>query len=324
MTRHIDHAPQYPNNPNNRRYHQGSDGRLQDTQNPVHSERFADPYGGSAPAHPDGPRGELKRPKDSKTVLKVVGAIGAASLAAGAAFGIYNYNKLKDLTDDIKDGADRTVSAPYNPGETDGSIDYSKIDIATYPSAEFAMLPTSVKIDKCAPYIDQKITDGAAEKYDLAVRAANPNAYTLEPGGIGTGSINDQPQQLVNRHYVKLDIIRTETNLNLAKNALWCISSTAAMYNAYEDSLINSRTGRPVLSGVGNEAAVIPPTSSFANTEANGRPTKVVVGIDRKDKKVVDFVFQEEKGDKSSEVLTSEILTSNSPYWINSVSELNP
>lgn len=327
MTHNIDQAPGNSQNNNpNEGYYRDSSGRLQDPQNPVHPERFRDSSGITTPVHEDGPRGELKRPKDSKTVLKVVGTIGAASLAAGAAFGIYNYNKFKDLTEDIRDGADRTVSAPYNPNFDAPKSDYSNITINT-DSDIMKNMPGGVKIDSCSPYIKKRITSGAEAEYEKDLSMVNGGK--LPPGGIGTGSIYDKPQQNLNYKSVGMNIIRKETNKNIARNALWCITLDPERWSILERELVSGTTTNiPVAPNNAYGSTTIFQHGTYGNTTANGQPTKAIVTASTAEDTVYNYILQEQSSYKNpsvKEVTITGVLSSSSPsYHIDDIESWTP
>ena len=317
MTHGIDQVPNTNPDDDNRRYYRGNDGRVQDGQYPAHPERFADPYGGSTPVHPDGPRGELKRPMDSKKTLKIAAAIGAGVMTAVVAGGAYGIYKVKDISDDLTGGSDRSISQPYNPGETNSSIDYSKVDPSTLTVDQFyddSVYPEAYRIRWADKIVDER-TKNAIPAINSLLAQGNRDPITryVEP------SINNTGQEIVTQQTIVGYIASIASTPDEGRKIL------AASYQSENPGLQTTMEqiggGQKPIVGTyevwtnnGSQLMESPVFSNrvVADYQPNGIPSKIMVLNNKltqdKSERIVQF--------KEGRWITVKSITTNNPSWV--------
>lgn len=243
-------------------------------------------------------------------LLTIVGLIGIGITGCGAA----------DGHDSQSADAGQLHAAPY------ADTDLAK---TTIPYTQFAQLPIGVQIDKTARYFKRALEDGALNQYLVDNKAAN--GYDMK-GGIGTGSINEPPQQQANMLTVKVDIARdlAKTDLDLAEDLVSGIYKTdTPSYNAEVSEIKKISQGNelhptPTTFTPGASSRVFT-TGSFANTVANGVPTQVYVNGEDSTGRVFDNVVQQIKSslDPSlSELVVVEEIDSKDPLYTENFNNL--
>lgn len=238
--------------------------------------------------------------QEQEAYAKDMGRIGIAVAALGGLAGALLFGGgmflLKKTGEDALEAGLSTppsVSAPEVAGQVQGinpEIDSSSIDVSTYPHASFAELPFAVQLDKVIPVIEERIKNGAVDEYRDALKKIN--AFELE-GGIGTGSIHDDPQEIQNRLSVKTNIYRSEENINLARNLVSSVYLEGTQMNEFEqDKIGNGKEKVPTTYHVFESSPVFI-QGRFANIEASGTPTRVLMVHGNSTGKVSEIIVQE-------------------------------
>lgn len=175
-----------------------------------------------------------------------------------------------------------------------GAADQSgdNIDIANYPNSAFTQLPYGVQIDKTSRYFEQKFSEGAVENYIKDNAAAN--GYDFK-GGVGSGSIDDTPQEIINRITVKIDTARHEQNLNLARNAVSGIFMPDSASYTTEIKKIGDGSQMTPTTFQAFESTPVFTQGSFGSVKADGAPTRVFAAVELVSGRVFDAVVQEKQ-----------------------------
>ncbi len=214
-------------------------------------------------------------------------------LAGCGAWYAWGYFGTKGSLDALK-GAATAGTAP--PGQalpsSESSQDYSSVDIATCPNSDFARLPYGVQVDKAARFFKQAFENGAVQKY--VSDAAAINGYELK-GGVGSGSINDAPQEIANRLTVETNVYRHESNFNLARNLISGVYKPGTSSYAAEMARIGDGGEMTPTTDATFESTPVFIHGSFAGTDANGSPTRAIVTLEMTTGRVFDLVVQEVK-----------------------------
>ncbi len=228
-----------------------------------------------------------RAPKDNESHTLARGiAIGAVGLAA---LGIATYEAV-----------DIFGSSPAPSHEAgSGSIDYTDANIDQIPNMEFNGLPYSIQIDKTARYFNTAFDNGAVSTY--LSDNTDANGYAMK-GSVGTGSINDLPQEKTNRMTVKVSVARhlAASDLNLADNLVSGIYKPgSASYSAEITELQKIHDGNepnptPTTDTTFSSSTIFT-EGSFAGIKAGGLPTQVFVTGEGSTGRMFDSVVQEQK-----------------------------
>ncbi len=230
MTRNIGQAPQsnFGGGPNRPPYHGGGH-NVQPQQFHGHPESVQDGFY-SAPAHSGQLRDPLDKPMDVNNKKRNAIAIAAGSLVvAVAAVGAIGWGVKKGTEDAVENAfgvgnGDRNTTAPYNPGETNGSIDYSKVDPNTLTVDQFyddATFPESYRI-RWADKIVNERTKAAIPAINnlLALDKRDPLTSYAKP------SLDNTGQEIVTQQTIVDYIASTATTPDEGRKIL------AAAYRA--------------------------------------------------------------------------------------------
>lgn len=210
------------------------------------------------------------------SALGAIAATGALYFGAKSAVNeIYASTPGSANSGEIEFGAD--LNDILADGSSNPEVDASDLDIRTYPHQSFVELPYSIQLEKATEYLEEAIEKGAYQKYLADNKAANGYAMA---GGIGTNSINDPEQEILNRMVVKENIIFKESNYNLAKNLVSGIyHPDSAVHDAVINHIGDGKAMTPTIIDTFGASAVYT-QGQLGDLEFNGTPSRLIKTFD--------------------------------------------
>ena len=221
MTRHIGQAPQ---GNFNHQPHYGTGVNHQFQQQPPHPESVQDGFY-QTPAHNGRLRDPLDQPVDVDGKKRKVIAIAAGSVVvAVAAVGAIGWGVKKGTEDAVENAfglgnGDRNTTAPYNPSETNGSIDYSKVDPNTLTVDQFyddATYPEAYRIRWANKIIQERATPQKIAEMNALMARANKRPL----GEIVPASENNTGDQILAQQSLAGYIASTDPNPTTGRKLL--------------------------------------------------------------------------------------------------------